>query len=330
MISEIGSVYPWLTGSWANLIAYVHADRMPHAMLITGRRGLGKRLLAKAFGQRLLCRGDAGEFACGRCAACRLVAAGTHPDLLTIEPEESGKSITVDAIREMIGVLSLKPHYGGHRVVILVPAHQMNRYAANCLLKTLEEPASQTLFLLLTEMPENLPVTIRSRCHRVSVPTPPRSAVVDWLRQCQAGDEAEILCSLAQGAPFRALELLGTPTAKRRREVFDSWLAVAWGRQDPVAVAASWEKSAAEEVVVWVRSWVEDIIRLRSAPGTVMRNSPDLQDALRTFVGTLDLVKLFEYLDLSYRAQRLLAGQVNRQFLLEELAIRWSRLAMDP
>lgn len=325
MTGKLAEHYPWLAGPWSRLQAYVLAERMPHGLLITGPRGLGKQLLAKEFARRLLCRSVTGGLSCGGCAACRLLQAGTHPDFLMVEPVEAGKTISVDAVRDMIGVLSLRPQYGGFRIVVLAPADQMSRSAVNSLLKTLEEPDSRTVLLLLSEAPENLPATIRSRCHRIAVLTPPRDVAVAWLREHQAGDQAENLCSMARGAPLRALELLGTTAAKRRLEVFESWLSVVHRRQDPVAAAVLWEKSSAEEVIAWLASWLEDLVRLRVAWRSAVCNNADLQEPLRAAARRLDLKELFQNLDLAYRAQRALGGQINRQFLLEELAIYWSR-----
>lgn len=325
MSADIGTEYPWLAAPWESLYAYLTSDRMPPALLLTGKRGLGKRMLARAFAQRLLCRHAAGEFACGSCNACCLVAAGTHPDLLVIEPEEVGKPIKVEAIRETISRLSLKPQYGGYRVVMLVSAQQMNRHAANSVLKTLEEPDAFTVFLLITDVPEALPVTVRSRCQHISVPEPPRSLVIDWLRTRGAGNQAEALCAMTQGAPIPALELRDTDTVLRRREVFESWSEIAAGHEDPVMAAAMWEKCG-EELLGWLSGWVEDLIRIRCATGQTSRNNPEERDPLQSLAGQLDLAKLFEYLDLLVRAKRSLVSQINRQFLMEELTIRWSRL----
>jgi hypothetical protein len=117
---------------------------------------------------------------------------------------------------------------------------------------------------------------------------------------------------------------------KRRRDIFDSWLAVGRGTEDPIAAAALWEQPVADDVVAWLCSWVEELIRLQMAPAAGIRNNADLQESLRSLAGTLNLVQLFEYLNLVYRAQRLLSGQINRQLLLEELAIRWARLTLHP
>ena len=145
----------WLAPHWQRLGAYLETERVPQALLIVGRAGVGKEALAEAFGQKLLCR-NPGEYACGECVSCKLYAAGTLPDFIRIEPEEPGKVIPVDAIRGLIANLALKPQYSGRRVVLITPAHQMNASSANSLLKTLEEPDAHTTVLLLTDSPQSL------------------------------------------------------------------------------------------------------------------------------------------------------------------------------
>ncbi len=326
MSSDIGVDCPWLAAPWRRLYAYLTAGRLPPALLLSGRRGLGKTRLARTFAQRLLCRNASGEFPCGLCDGCRLVTAGTHPDLLPIEPEEAGKPIRVEAIRETIVRLSLRPHFGGRRVVLLAPAEMMNRHAANSVLKSLEEPDAATVFLLVTETPEALPVTVRSRCQQIAVAAPSRAELIAWLATRGATDQAETLCAIARDAPLRTLELLDTDAVTRHREVLDGWIGIAGGRVDPVAVAASWEK-VAHDAVHWIAGWTEDLIRIRSAPDRPCRNLTGGQEVLRKLALRLESRQLFGYLDRLGLAKQSLLGQINRQLLMEELAIRWSRLA---
>ena len=146
----------WLAPHWQRLTGHIQSARVPQALLIVGRDGVGKARLAETFAQRLLCR-TPNEYACGTCHSCRLFAAQTHPDFLRIQPEEPGKAIPVDAIRALIADLSLKPQYSGRRVVLIGMAHQLNVSSANSLLKTLEEPDEHTTLVLLTDSPQSLP-----------------------------------------------------------------------------------------------------------------------------------------------------------------------------
>lgn len=320
---------PWLVDPWTDLRAYLLSGRVPHALLIQGPSGTGKTTLARCFADRLLCTADAGEFACGRCGACRLLGAGTHPDLLLMESVDAGKPIKVDMVRDMIAALSLRPQYGHNRVVLVPSAHLMNRHAANSLLKTLEEPDSQTKFLLLTEMPGAVPATIRSRCQRVFVRCPPRSLTAEWLRQQSppVGDiEARVVA--ARGAPLHALALDATELAARRG-ILESFAAVLGGGADPVAIAGQWEKFGTDAVVACLIAWLEDLIRMRSGSGIGETRPPTSAALPPSLAGSVTPISLYGCLDRALRAKRLLASQVNRQMLLEELAMACSRASSE-
>jgi DNA polymerase-3 subunit delta' len=156
--------------------------QLPHSLLLSGPRGLGKFDLARAFAASLLCENPLQNGnACGSCLACNWLSQGNHPDFRLLQPDalaesegeegtevkESGKKasqqITIDQVRGLDDFLHVGTHRHGLRVVIVCPAEAMNRSTANALLKTLEEPAAGTLFLLVSNEPERLLPTIRSR-----------------------------------------------------------------------------------------------------------------------------------------------------------------------
>ena len=130
--------YPWQQESWTGLMARVAQQRLPHAILFTGSAGIGKRHLATSLAHALMCQNPRPDgTACGGCQSCLLLAAGSHPDYLLVEPEEEGKAIGVDRIRELTSFQSLSSQYGRGRVVQLQPADALNINASNALLKTL-------------------------------------------------------------------------------------------------------------------------------------------------------------------------------------------------
>ncbi len=311
----------WLTPQWQRLTAYVQSGRVPQALLLVGREGVGKAQLAEAFSKRLLCR-EPQEYACGECASCRLFAAKTHPDFLRIEPEEAGKAISVDAVRALKANLALKPQYSGRRVVYISPAHQMNVSSANSLLKTLEEPDEHTTLLLLTDSPELLPVTILSRCQRMNLPIPDRSLAITWLKKQGLAENVEVLLTLSRGAPFKALNLANDGMIEKREEFFNAWLGLT-KQDEPATVAEKWSKFACETLVDWMISWAMDLIRLRSAPRNQSIDNLDYIERLLPLAQKLNLKRMFEYLDRLNTGRKLLLGQVNRQLLLEEVLILW-------
>ena len=159
---------------------------MTHAWLFTGPPGSGRSVAARAFAAALQCP-DGGD---GTCHACRTVLAGTHADVQTVVPE--GLSIGVTEARELVRVAGRAPSQGRWQVVVVEDADRMTEQAANAVLKMIEEPPPRTVFLLCAPSlhPEDVPVTIRSRCRVVGLRTPPVDAVADVLVRRDGVDPA--------------------------------------------------------------------------------------------------------------------------------------------
>ena len=267
---------------WEQLQA--RRERLPHALLIVGQRGIGKFALARAFAGSLLCEsvGANGE-ACGNCLACGWLAQDNHPDLRLLQPdalvvgdvgesgegEEGGRKkasqqITIDQLRAIDDFLHVGTHRHGARVVLLNPAEAMNRSTANALLKSLEEPIASTLFLLISSEPHRLLPTIRSRCQVVAVRCPTGQVAGQWLAAAGVGD-AESWLALAGGSPLLAQELSGSG----ERMLLDALLAeVSRGdRLDPLAAAANLDKvvkadkrpAPLKRALDWGQKWLCDL-----------------------------------------------------------------------
>jgi len=325
---------PWHAAGWKLLRQMRTAGRLPHALLVTGPPGVGKRPLVATLSRSLLCaRPDESGLACGHCRECELLAAGTHPDYLEIGPDPESKSdeIRVDAVRRLAASDALTAHRGGHKVIVLDPAQNMNLNAANSLLKPLEEPSPDTFLCLVCEQPGRLPATIRSRCQELRVPVPPESQALEWLRAHTDSADAETLLRLAYGAPLRALALKQEDKQQadrlsQRTQAFAGFVAVAGGTRDPVAEAAAWNEHEPAVVLDWMCAWVSDLLRLASghpAPRLINRDQlgelRDLARRLEPKAGHLYLMQLIEAGAEGY-------GSVNRLLLYESLLIRWARI----
>jgi DNA polymerase-3 subunit delta' len=227
---------------------------VPHAVLIAGPAGLGKRALAGDIGAALLCdaRRPDGR-ACGACRACRLLAAGTHPDfrLISFEVNEDTDKlrteIVVEQIRRLRDAMAQTSQFGGWRVALFDPADGMNTASFNALLKTLEEPAARAVLLLVSDRPALLPATIRSRCQRIELRFPPRAEALAWLA---AGGLAEPLAiealDLAAGNPGLAREY-AEPAARARFEAsVRDLVAVGSGKASAQDTALAWLKDKDE------------------------------------------------------------------------------------
>jgi len=326
MIPTVSELYPWLESPWQSLKSHIDSGRIPHALLMQGPAGLGKSALAALFARRLLCI-EPGEVPCGHCHSCDLFEAGTHPDYQCVDPEEPGKAIKVDAIRKLINDLSLKPQYGGYRVFVVDQAEQMNLSSANALLKTLEEPAEQTVILLITHRPSRLPPTILSRCQKLSIRAPRKEAAMHWLQRQHPGCAADVLLSASGGSPLQALALTETDVVERRQRVFHEFGGVSRRQLDPVSIAERWHGQSHEECLNWMLSWVSDMVRLLMAPTAPRLSNADLEADLSQLAESFPIRNLMGFRDELLNFRHALGGQVNRQLLLEEALIGWSRLA---
>lgn len=318
---------PWLETLRQNLNRRALDNKLPHALLFTGPRGYGKETLAREFAQGLLCQSpdDKGQ-ACGSCASCHLLQAGTHPDFMQIAPEEVGKAIPVDRVRALGKFLALKGQYGNRQVVVIAPAEAMNRFAANSLLKTLEEPTAEALVILVSSRPSLLLPTIRSRCQQVTLPRPGREMALTWLKD-QLGDnvDGETLLSLTDGAPLEAVSLHETGGLAMRHELAQAWSNVAEGKGDPLECAASWSEQGLAQAAQWLNSWIMDLIRLKSgAPPAAIVNC-DLCQILPVLADRLELKQLFNTLEQITEYTRWGEGQLNPQLALEDIMISWGR-----
>lgn len=213
---------PWQHELWLQLVGW--RERLPHALLLHGGRGIGKRQLMKAFAQLLLCESPVDASPCGRCAGCQLLGADNHPDLRWLTPAASmpdrddaeatdddaqgvskaakpSREILIDQVRKTSDFLSLSSHRGGRRVVLLFPAEALNAPAANALLKMLEEPPPGTVFLAVSDQLDAVLPTILSRCVLLRAPIPSPAQALQWLRSVGV-DRAEAKLAEAGGAPL--------------------------------------------------------------------------------------------------------------------------------
>jgi len=234
----------WHAQAWRTLCARAERGSLPHALLLGGAEGLGKRAFVEAFVRARLCERPREGFACGACRACALLAAGTHPDriLITFELNTEGKprkELVVEQIRTLSARLAMASQLGGWQIVVIDPADAMNPAAANALLKTLEEPTASSLILVVADHPWRLPATIRSRCQRVDFAAPTYEDAQVWLRAQGVADATRVL-DAAGGNPGRALAFAHSDELQRRDSVARDLAALARGRASVYEIAHAW------------------------------------------------------------------------------------------
>jgi DNA polymerase-3 subunit delta' len=319
------SPLPWQDGIWARLQEAISSGRLGHAWLLAGPAGVGKRQFARRLAESLLCESPAiGGDACGACRGCVQVQADSHPNLSWLVREISEKTkkekrdISVDQLREMMERLALSSHYGGTRVVVIEPADALNASGMNAVLKTIEEPPPGTVILLISERPLALAATLRSRCRRLNFPVPPLDAARTWLQQQDLGAQsADALLRESGGAPLAALAAHRSGLAEQRQKWWNTLLALADQRTDPLAAAAEVGKEGAVE---WLPAYQGLLHRLlRAVLG--LEHDPRLQKlAARTRPAAIEGL-----LAEATEARRRLLGNASAQLLVESLMIGWWR-----
>ncbi|HEY8554303.1 MAG TPA: DNA polymerase III subunit delta' [Burkholderiales bacterium] len=312
---RLAAALPWHAPAWTALTRDI--ARLPHALLLHGPEGLGKRALAWRLAETLLCAQPGPDAAaCGACTSCALLQAGTHPDLLHVHPLADSNVITIDQVRELREFAALKPHSASRKLAILEPAEAMNLNAANALLKVLEEPPGSTVLILVTPRPARLPATIRSRCAQIALRVPGSTEAAAWLRR-QGIEDPKAPLEAAGGAPLRALELARSGEMERRAQVLEDIARLAEGVEDPLRCAARWKDYGTEQCLEWFQRCVSDRIREWMSGGSEIRLKAE---------NSRHLKGLFQFLDAVSEARMLASGPLDQTLLLEDLLIRWTRL----
>jgi DNA polymerase-3 subunit delta' len=263
-------------------------NRVPHACLFHGPEGVGKKSLALAFLQYLVCRdrtpGDPDS--CGECRPCRQVAAGTFADLLVMEPEKG--VIKIERIREAFPRLQFEPLVGPWKCILINDAHALTIEAANAALKTLEEPPSNTLFVLVTSTPDTLPRTVLSRCLHLSFGPLPAEVVAGILvdRHGMSEVDARNAAALAQGSPAVALKLVGSPVLAERVGFLKSFLELADAGPEQrlrFAEGIAGGREEFEEHEHLVKSLMQDILAAVAGQSDDRFCNADLGNEIRAF-----------------------------------------------
>ena len=308
--------YPWLNRHWSFFSKRLEQDRLAHAVMIEGPAACGKMALADAMVARLLCREDLPQ-ACGLCRSCKLLTGGAHPDYFELQPEEDSEVIKVDQVRELIGKLDLTTSISERKVAYIHPAECMNASAANALLKSLEEPAGNTVLILVSDNPGRLPVTIRSRCQTISVAQPDNQLVQEWLEKTTGKSKDETVAALqaAGGSPLRAAYYLDSPELDAYAQVREG-LATLLGRPGSVSLVSSQlDVLNPADLWRWLSMCTGDVIKsiMAGLPLNWLPANVKLHDKA--------LLQLQRQADIN---RQLSATSVRGDLLLQDWLIRWA------
>lgn len=271
---DLSHTMPWLSEPWRSIQTRLADRRLPHALLLVGERGVGKRAFADAVAALLVCdRPQPGEsgylLACGQCKQCELIAGESHPDIRRYRPEKS-RMVKVDQVRALSGFAVASPQVARHKVAIIDRADQLNINAANALLKTLEEPLADVTLLLLQEHGRPVLPTIRSRCQSLVLPLPDEQQAQQWLvsavQQMPETERpaAEILAkalTMTGNAPHLALDYATGDFITLRDAALDAFRQFMKGKL-PVGEAAKAFKALGLDDTLWqFEAWAVDLAR---------------------------------------------------------------------
>lgn len=324
----MADLLPWQAHLWAQ---FSERRQHAHAYLLHGPAGIGKRQLAELLRARLLCQSPQAGFACGQCKGCLLLAAGTHPDTFTLEPEEADKAIKVDQVRELVDFVVQTAQLGGRKVILLEPAEAMNINAANALLKSLEEPSGDTVLLLISHQPSRLLPTIKSRCVQQACPLPSEAQSLAWLAQslpALSGEEHRELLALAAGSPLAAQRLQEQGVREARALVVDGVKKLLKQQASASQLAEGWNAISLILLFDWFSQWAHLLLRYQLSGDEQALGLPDMQKVLQYLGDKSSQAKVLDLQQwlLEQRQKVLNKANLNRVLLLEALLVRWASL----
>lgn len=281
-------LYSWQQDPWLQLQQL--QSRLPHAILFYGAEGIGKSYFAELFAQSLLCESpEPGGHACGACVSCGWFTQYAHPDYRRVRPEvldeadgietddaadtveekkpakstkAPSKDIKIDQVRALAGFTNMSTHRQGKRVILMYPAEALNGAAANALLKTLEEPPPDTVFLMVSNSLDRLLPTILSRCRKFALPMPSNEQALGWLK-AEGVQDPDVWLAEQGGAPLLAMRM----AQGESNDILNEFLRYLShpGVEGALKTADRLQKVVVVELVGWLQRWLYDVFSLKTS-----------------------------------------------------------------
>ena len=309
----------------------IQRGTVAHAYLFTGIPGIGKMTVAHGLAKALNCSSGLEADFCDDCSSCVMISGGTHPDVQVIQPD--GDFIKITQIRTMQERLLYARFYERYRVVLIDRAETMNLQSANCLLKTIEEPPGNTVIILITPLPYQIPATIRSRCQRVAFQPLPSNQIEESLREMLGADSSgtyRLAAGMAGGSLGRALRWQETGMFARRQQL----LALLSGPNPPrlnalldCADELGEDRSELLELLDLLRLWIRDVMIAGETGAEADILNIDLAGEVMAAARRLSLPHLFRQEMLIAEVQAALKGPANPRLAMERLLLA---LALAP
>ena len=307
------------------------ADRPATAYLFAGPPGVGKRTVADAFTMELLCASPTAQGACGGCAQCVRVAAGTHPDVLVVARDADRRDIRTEQVRELTRWFALRPLMARRKVALVDGAEALNEHGQNALLKTLEEPPGASVFLLVAARASLLLPTVRSRCQHLRFEPLADADLTRFLERAGVpSGQVALLVARSAGSPGRALALRDQTGAERRARLLERI-----GRLPELSAAevSSLAQTVArgdvEPALEAVAAWYRDLLGLVAGAEAPLRN-PDVGDALRAAAARGTVRGVLHQLEVVCATIEAIERNANRALALETMLLALRRIERDP
>jgi DNA polymerase-3 subunit delta' len=322
-------MYSWQVEQWRSIME--RKSILPHAILLLGRTGVGKHDFALEVSRALLCQNTINNEACGICPSCLWFAEGTHPDFRLITPESDDdidetpkkkttkkSQISVSQIRQLFDYLSLSSHQvGAKRIILISPAETLNQASANALLKMLEEPPVNTIFILVTSQSQRLLPTILSRCQTIEMDLPARSVALEWLK-VQGLKNAESALDYAGGAPLLAIQANVETNSSLVKQL------VQGARLDAFASAPMFLSLGMERALETLQKWVFDLLYCKHAKQSHYHTQQ--ASALQALSKSVNLSLLLSFQQTLVEAKKTANHPLSNEMQLEKILLQYTQI----
>lgn len=295
---HLSTVSPQYNSSWALLVSYKKHFRIPSAILFSGLPSIGKNIFAKQFAKYILCE-QVLDLPCESCRSCLFFDAGSHPDYTLLESDEGSRQIKIEQIRDLTHTLGQTSGFNAYQVALISKAEDMNKAAANALLKTLEEPQGRVVILLISDQPSLILPTVRSRCQHIKLEV-----------------------------PLNALDGIQLQKLALRDSLLVSLKEINADHLNPSKLAETCLADI-EEVIELLITVVMDIIKIKFYVQAYI-NHQDKVTELSQLGRGFAIQHLFQLLTILFEARELLLSRsnVNLQLLMEKIFIYWQRMPL--
>ncbi len=319
----INSMPDWLL---ANL-QKINEDSLHHAFLVTGKKGIGKELFINYLGSLLLCQED-GLGACKDCFSCNQESFTNHPDYYELTVEDGKKLIGIDQIHQLREKLYESAFLGKNKIVLINKIEKISREGLDSVLKILEEPPKNTYFLFTTDLKNQIPGTIRSRCFDLELSLPSEDELISWLKD-YSRNEVIIAANLSENSPFQTKAFLDNNLMEVRNEFIKEISGIIKNGKEISSISEKWVKQRDSLIikVEWMIRILHDSVKFHSDP-SINALSPDTDNISRYLSENTDIESIHFLISHTNKIWNAFSLGLNlrEDYQLNSLFIDWENL----